>query len=89
MLRVASLGNSVLIRVRPPGAPDQTPQVNPLEQLGAEGQELSEADDPLEKVESCRSTLMLSHLGQWTSVPSAPTGCSSANRSSHTVHRYS
>jgi len=58
----------------PTGRDDHTPQVNPLGQLGAEGQELSELDEPLAKVESTRSTLVLSHFAQWTSALSAPTG---------------
>jgi hypothetical protein len=63
--------------------------VKPLGQFGAEGQELSELDEPLAKVDSTRSTLVLSHFEQWTSVVSAPTGWRRENRSSHNVHRYS
>jgi hypothetical protein len=48
--------------------------VKPLGQLGAEGQALSELEDPLAKVDSTRSTSVLSHLEQWTSEASAPTG---------------
>lgn len=73
----------------PDGRAGHAPQVKPLEQFGAEGQELSELDEPLAKVESTRSTLVLSHFAQWTSVPSAPTGCSRENRSSQSVHLYS
>jgi len=75
--------------VAPTGRGDHTPQVKPLGQLGAEGQELSELDEPLAKVESTRSTLVLSHFAQWTSVLSAPTGWRRENRSSHKVHLYS
>jgi len=64
--------------------------VNPLEQLGAEGQAASVLEeDPLAKVEKTRSTSVVSHFGQWTSVPSALMGCRREKRSSHFVHRYS
>jgi hypothetical protein len=63
--------------------------VKPLGQEEADGQELSELDEPLAKVESTRSTLVLSHFAQWTSVLSAPTGWRRENRSSHKVHLYS
>ena len=73
----------------PTGRADQTPQVKPLGQLGADGQSLPELEDPLAKVDITRSTFVVSHLGQWTSVPSAPTGWRRENRSSHFVHLYS
>ena len=74
----------------PDGRAGHAPQVKPLEQFGADGQPASVfEEEPLAKVDSTRSTFVLSHLEQWTSVPSAPTGCSSENRSSHTVHLYS
>jgi hypothetical protein len=63
--------------------------VKPLGQLGADGQVLPEFEDPLAKVDNIRSTFVVSHLGQWTVVLSAPTGCRSEKRSPHTVHRYS
>ncbi len=71
------------------GRRGQTPQVNPLGQLDADGQSLPELEDPLAKVDIIRSTFVVSHLGQWTVDLSAPTGWRSENRSPHNVHLYS
>jgi hypothetical protein len=73
----------------PTGRSDQVPQVKPLEHVEADGKSAPDFDDPLAKLDSRRSTFVVSHLGQWTIVLSAPTGCSSENRSPHNVHRYS
>jgi hypothetical protein len=98
MSRAAPLGREVRnvsarrrgsVGFAPTGRSDQVPQVKPLEQVGADGQSAPDFDDPLAKLESRRSTFVVSHLGQWTVVVSAPTGCSSENRSPHRVHRYS
>jgi len=89
MLKVAPLGNRLLIRAAPAGRSAHAPHVKPLEQLGAEGQVLWKSEEPLAKVDSTRSTLVLSHFEQWTSVLSAPTGWRRENRSSHNVHLYS
>ncbi len=74
----------------PTGRAAHVPQVNPLGQLGAAGQVVSELpDEVLAKVDSWRSTSRLSHFGHWTPSVGAPMPCRRMKVFSHFVHLYS
>jgi hypothetical protein len=72
----------------PTGLANQTPQVKPLEQLGAG----PPAEDPVEvlaKLDSRRSTLLFLHFGQCTPFALAPILCRREKVLPHSAHLYS
>ena len=72
----------------PHGLAIQTPQVKPLEQLGA-GPPAEDPVDVLAKLDSRRSRFSLLHFGQRTPFALAPILCRREKVLPHSVHLYS